>query len=204
VRPEPIVILAMPRSGSSMTAGLFQAHGAWFGTCRPGDADNPKGHFENNAIKREMIRRWGSLTLARGVTSFDQNPVCAPQDGFRSCVERILDTDGYTGGPWGYKQSALYKPAWHEFNPYFVGVKRENVLKANTSRQAMFGTRDPKRVQRMIDLHHAVIDECEVIVRTDEIIHGNLRSLDDALAYCGLTIDVSAVDDFVDPSLWHY
>lgn len=187
-----------------MTAGLFHAHGVWFGTCRGGDEANPKGHFENNAIKREMIRRWGSLTLARSMTRFEENPVCGPQDGFRARVERILDTDGYTGGPWGYKQSALYKPAWHEFEPKFVGVRRENVLEANLGRQRMFGTGDPKRVKRMIDLHYAIIDECEVIVKTDEIVKGNLRSLDDALAYCGLDIDVSAVDDFVDASLWHY
>lgn len=187
-----------------MTAGLFFKHGVWFGECRAPSPENAKGFFENGEIKREMIKRWGKLTLARDVTKFEENPYCEPQDGFKDFVESVKKKEGYTEGLWGYKQSALYKNAWHEYQPKFVGVRRENVLQANIDRQNMFGTKDPKRVQRMIDLHYSVIDECEVIVKTDEIVKGDYLSLHDAMDYCGIEMQPDIVEDFVEPKLWHY
>lgn len=187
-----------------MTAGLFAKHGVWFGNCGGPTAANRKGNFENKQIKRAQIDRWGMLTLARQKTAFEENPVCEYRGGFRPAVEKILAAEGYEGGYWGYKQSALYKPAWGDFEPYFVGVRRENVVQANITRQNFMGTANVNRIQRVVDLHDPVIDECEVIVKTDELISGEYRTIREAFDYCGLKFRPEIAKNWISPELWHH
>lgn len=187
-----------------MTAGIFAQHGVWFGRCGKPRSSNRKGDFENRRIKQEQIKRWGMLTLAKKRTEFEGNPVCTYQPGFTEKVRQILSVEGYESGPWGYKQSALYKDAWRDFDPMFIGVRRCNVLQANRTRQKMMGTDDPERIRRMIELHDRIIDECEVIVRTDDVVQGDYSSLERAFEYCGLDFDPKIADEFVDASLWHH
>lgn len=194
----------MPRSGSSMTAGIFAAHGVWFGHCTEAGPANPKGFFENTAIKRELKQRYGVLTLARDQTDFERNPEVKPHDDFAIVVLNVLKVQGWTGGPWAYKMSALYRDAWAHFKPKYVGVRRKNVVEANLKRQEMFGTTDPARVTRMVDMHNAIIDECEVIVKTDEVVAGDYTSLEMAFDYCGLAFDPALAQAFVEPDLWHH
>ena len=188
----------MPRSGSSMTAGIFAKHGVWFGQSRPPSEANARGFFENKRIKRALTDRYGKLTLAaephRDVTL---DPT------FRGEVLQIIRDEGYDDGPWGFKMSALYKPAWGDFRPKFIGVRRKNVKRANLARN-MMGTDKADLIEHMIARHDAVIDTCPVIVKTDEVVAGNYTTLRAAFAYCELDFDPKIVDDFVDPSLWHY
>lgn len=203
---RPILILAMPRSGSSMTAGIFAQHGVWTGRCRgPDPKINAKGFFENSAIKHALIRRYGKLTLARRETAFEREPDVDLDPHFRNDVESILLAEGYAGGPWLFKFSALYWPAFAAFDPIYVGVRREGVVEANLTRQEMFGTPDRERVERMVALHDAAIDEtgCPVVM-TDDVVAGDFSSLERAFAHCEIDFDPSIALDFVDPDLWHH
>ena len=189
-----------------MTAGIFARHGVWTGKCRaPDPIVNAKGFFENTAIKKALIDRYGKLTLARGETAFERAPEVDLDPYFRAEVETILRREGYEGGPWLFKFSALYWPAFGAFDPYYVGVRREGVVEANLTRQEMMGTRNRARVERMCTLHDAVIDEvgCPVVM-TDEVVHGDYTSLERAFEHCGLEFDPSVALDFVDSSLWHH
>ena len=65
---EPIVILTSGRSGSSMIAGIFAAHGVWKGETFGGDHINPKGTFENIALKQLIKDNMGNIIVIYGNT----------------------------------------------------------------------------------------------------------------------------------------
>jgi len=186
---EPIIILAMPRSGSSMTAGLFAKHGVWVGPYEPGNDRNAKGYFESRPFKKALIDNCGKLVVAGKM---------APQvEGWREIAEHILRQNGYTGGPWMVKHSAMYYPVWHEFRPKFVCVRRsDSGVKASEKATGM--TAD-------IEAHKAALDASGgVDVFTDELVSGDYSSLERAFSHCGVEFDPAIADDFIDPSLWHY
>jgi len=186
---EPIVILAAPRSGSSMTAGLFAKHGAWVGPCMPGNKRNEKGYFESIPFKRSLLENCGRLV--------ESGDVANPVPGWREIAERILSDNGYTGGPWLVKHSALYYPVWHEFSPRFICVRRSDQgLRASEEATGMIAN---------IEAHKAVMDAVGgVDVFTDDIVAGDFSSLERAFDFCDIRMDRAIVDDFVEPSLWHY
>ena len=121
---EPIIVLGQPRSGSSMTAGIFHHHGVWTGTCRAADDSNKKGHFENIPIRNLLIGTHKAI-VHKGV-------VAQKIAGFREQVLQHISNDGYTGGPWLWKGSTMYWPAFFEFEPKFVVVNRprEQIFKS--------------------------------------------------------------------------
>lgn len=99
---EPILILGTPRSGTSMTAGVFHQHGVWVGSCRPGSNRNPKGFFENKKIKNILMERYPKA-IAEG------HPIePSVGNGMRAQVEAALIKDKYPGGPWLWKGSVRY------------------------------------------------------------------------------------------------
>ena len=193
---DPIIIISMPRSGSSMTAGLFAEHGVWTGPCRPPGPQNAKGHFESLPIRDEIIKTVGAIV---------QKGVLAPEvKGWRGRVENIIRKAGYKEGPWLFKSSAMYYPLWHEFNPTFVCVRR-NLEAIEQSGKATGYFRRPKAIQPHVKAMDYVRDNMGGIdVFSDEVIAGDYSSLERAFDAAGLEMDERIVSDFVDPSLWHY
>lgn len=188
---EPIVILAMPRSGSSMTGGIFHLHGCWEGNCRRGDRINPKGYHENLDVKAILIRKFGRL--AQGIIP------ATSQDGFRNEVMKLKPK-----GRWFVKHSAMYREAWHEFSPRFVCVRRktEGLIGSNTETGFM-GTRNPDKLKAIIDAHNEQMDlSGGVDVFTDDLVKGDYSSISRALEYCGIEPDFGKIEEFVEPSLW--
>lgn len=188
---EPIVILAMPRSGSSMTAGIFHQHGCWEGLCNTKSGYNPKGYHENLDVKAILIRRYGRL--AQGTIP------APPGDGFKHEILKINPQ-----GRWFVKHSAMYRQAWHEFSPKFICVRRktEGLIGSNKSTNFM-GTRDEDRLKLIIDAHNEQMDLSEgVNVYTDQLIDGDYSSIIEALESCDIEPDVEKIDDFVEPKYW--
>lgn len=46
----------MPRSGTSLTAGLIALGGVHFGPTVPGNKNNPKGFFENSGFRKGLLK----------------------------------------------------------------------------------------------------------------------------------------------------
>lgn len=193
---EPIIIISMPRSGSSMTAGIFAQHGVWTGTCRAPSKQNAKGHFENLRFRQEIISRVGAIV---------QKGKLAPElKGWRQVAERVIIKDGYNGGPWLYKSSAMYYPLWHEFSPKFICIRR-NIDSIKKSGRASGYFRAHKAIKPHIEAMDYVRDYLGgVDVFTDEVVKGDFSSLEKAFDHAGIEMDHAIVDDFVEPSLWHY
>lgn len=103
--PEPIIVLGSPRSGTSLVASIFAAHGVWTGTSREPDEGNP-AYYENIHL-RELRYQMGH------------------GDGIdKETVHDCMLADGYTGGPWLVKHSPLTWRAWRQFSPTWVLVRR--------------------------------------------------------------------------------
>lgn len=192
----PIVVLGAARSGTSMVAGLFHEHGVWVGDCREPDEYNERGYFENLALKRVLIDRWGHLKRDMAVAD--------RQEGFREQVEAILEEEGYVEGPWLMKHGALYWPAWHEFDPTLVCVYRNptSILESGTHGNFI---RTPERVM----LCHGAMEwaiQCEGGVRVDaeRLIAGDYRQIEAAFHAAGLGFDPRIADEWIDVDLWHH
>lgn len=189
--PEPIVILAMPRSGSSMIGGIFHLHGCWEGLCNSASGYNPKGYHENIDVKMMLIRRYGRL--AQGVVPATKS------DGFKHEVLKLKPR-----GKWFVKHSAMYREAWWEFSPKFVCVRRsEEGLIGSNKKTNFMGTRDEMKLKAIIAAHNRQMDLSKgVDVYTDDVVKGDYSSLERALKYCGIEPDLEKVDDFVEPRYW--
>lgn len=197
---EPILVVGMPRSGTSMVAGLFAAHGVWTGRYQQGNAMNAKGHFENLAIKRMLIDCTG------GRVPVQEGIACEPVPGLREKVLNIIKREGYRGGPWLFKGTSMYWPLWHDFRPRWICVRRMigSVLSSGQATGAFLPT-GPDAVNRHVQALDFLRDERGgVDVETDQLIAGDFRTLEAALAYCGITMDVAKVRNFIDPALWRH
>lgn len=192
---DPIIIVSMPRSGSSMTAGIFAKHGVWVGPARKGDRYNAKGYFESLPFKELLIKHAGRIAPA--------GKLAKPVQGWREIAENTIAKHGYTGGPWLVKHSAMYYPVWHEFpNAKYICVRRDADEVMRSGKQSGFF-----RADDAVQPHIEALDYCRdvlggVDVDTAAVVAGDYSTLHKAFAYVGLEFDATIVDEFVDPSLW--
>lgn len=200
---EPILVMALPRSGSSMTAGILAAHGVWVGPNRNDSRRNRKGDFENTRLKKLVIARYGRGAVSNAI------PI-SPVDGFKPEVLRVLKIDGYVAGPWLWKGSVMYYPAWHEFNPTVVVCRRDPEAALQSALRPPFVYRelDTNAIRRVIQRHNQELDRLVAAgayeVDTQAVAMGDFSSIQRAVEGCGLQFDEKATADFVDPTMWHY
>lgn len=186
VTVEPIVVLGTPRSGTSLVSGLLHAHGVWVGTCRPADDINPRGFFENIALRE--------LRLKRRLT--------------RDAVSRVLVREGYGGGPWLVKHTPGYARAWRRFNPMWVLVRR-NPDSALASRLAC-GVYDEtvEEARGVIASDNRKMDVLQrrggIEIWPDDLLSGEWGAFETFLDRIGLSFDGDAAASFLDPALWHH
>ena len=200
---EPILIMAMPRSGSSMIAGIFAAHGVWVGNNKAGGR-NPKGSFENTALRNLVMMLYdGKGLVERGETAHSIQT-------FRMLVESAIEADGYKGGPWLWKGSAMYWPAWHQFEPKWIVCRREldAVLRSSLDPPYVYGRLLADAVRRIIERHEAqlnvLVGKGALEVDTAAVVSGDYTTIKAAIEDCGLAFDEDATRAFVDPTQWHY
>ena len=188
--PEPIILLGSPRSGTSLIASIFAAHGVWVGTSRPSDEGNPEGYFENIMLSEVRYRMGHGDGLSKDL------------------VHQLLESDGYEGGPWLVKHSPPTWRAWRQFSPKWILIKRNPVklLESRIKCGQWDMTREEHEIAIATDL--VVMDGIEfhysgLEIWTDKLFSGCWSELEDAFEYCGLTLDVDKVKRILKPSLWH-
>lgn len=201
---RPVYIAMQARSGSSMTAGIFALHGFWVGSHRLTSAANPKGSFENLELKKVFKKYYPNLPLEIGV-------LAEPNQSLRSEIELTIARDGYTGGPWLWKASVMYWPAFHVMNPRYVCVfrRKESIFASNRTTR-MFGQflpdaelRENIQVQQD-EMHDLCQHQRAYPVYTDELIEGNYASIERAITGLGFAFNRAAVEEFIDPLLWRH
>lgn len=187
-----------------MTAGLFAKHGVWFGRCRPPSRLNQKGYWENNRIKEVMKRRYPKCPV---------DGPAAYQAGLRKELIEALRADGYKGGRWAFKCTALYGPALLCAFPnadVVVVFRDPDSIFRSTRATKMFGNElSDDELRENIKAHQDymtyLMDHGVAFpVYTDDLIHGNYWSAIDALEGCGIKASADIIADHVEPKLWNY
>lgn len=201
---RPVYIAMQARSGSSMTAGIFALHGFWIGSHRLTSAANPKGSFENLKLKVVFKKHYPNLPLEIGV-------LAEPNQSLRAEIEQTITRDGYSGGPWLWKGSVMYWPAFHVMNPHYVCVIRnEQSIFTSNRRTRMFGQfltdaelRENIHVQQN-EMHALCKHQLAYPVYTDQLVAGDLSSIERAITGLGFAFNREAVEEFIEPQLWRH
>ena len=145
---RPIFITGVPRSGTSMTAGIFDLHSFYGGDLIGATKDNKNGFFENRRIREGIIKRRlaaaGIDVLAQTIWKYPEEII---QDKYRTLnsksplllkgeIEGIMATEGKWQEDWFYKCAKLplfgliWSRAWPKAT--IIVVKRERTTHINS------------------------------------------------------------------------
>jgi len=185
-----LFITGPSRSGTSMLAGLFHAHGVFFGRTVEGDEDNRKGYFEHP----ELISRVESKVTA----------------GWPEAWWKIMKSEGYIPGHWwGVKRGPRSWPWVRQLKPDLMVICKRSVseVAGSRARSMKFNHGDPERIVRRARKRiNAMAREaqCPVLtVNTSAVIRGDYQRLIRAFEKLGLWFDPEIADQWIDRTLWN-
>jgi hypothetical protein len=176
------------RSGTSMTAGLFAAHGVFFGDCGNGDRFNPKGYWEHP----ELVSRVETKVRA----------------GWPYAFWATLRGEGWDGeGVWGVKRGPNAWPWVRELEPSVILMTHRPRREIQASRIRWGRAKNTgKALAKAEAALHRIEQaaECPVVhVQTDELVAGKYGSVLNVVSLLGLTFDPAVANEWVDPALWN-
>lgn len=216
---QPIFVTGLPRSGTSLVAGLLHCCGAWTGNTVPGDAANPRGYFEHIIIRQRIIKP----LLARldgdplGVSPLPPLDLSLTIRNLGQIIGSVLQQEGYAGAsPWLYKDAKLTL-VWPAFARAYPGATwvvvrrdRERIIDSclrtsfmarhSTERSfwAAFVDQYEDRLATLADTvgAHAILD-------TDTLVAGDYSALRAVVTRCGLVFQPAPVEEFICSDFWH-
>jgi len=224
---EPILITGCARSGTSLIAGVINICGAFGGRMSGPNLDNAKGMFENNQIRNGMVK---PFLASLGVDQLGQFPLPNTEgmpipSEWSSVIEQIMIDEGYTDGPWMYKDAkvCLMWPVWHDAfpNAKWVIVRRKTpdiinscirtgFMRAFTSpnMQKSVGAKDAyegwywwvkQHEARFAEMIEAGLQIKQVW--PERMVERDYRQTQDLIEWLGLEWD-NKIFDFIEPKLW--
>jgi hypothetical protein len=170
-----------------MVAGLFAAHGVFFGRTVSGDEHNEKGYFEHP----ELTSRVETGIMANWPDAWWQT----------------LWSEGWNGDPWGVKRGPHAWPWVRALFPDLIVVckrPRKQVVRSRLRRW-------PKRndLQGSQNLARAEIERisreaaCPVVtVYTDRVIAGDYGRIAETFETFGLKFSLEIADEWIDRTMW--
>lgn len=219
MQDRPILVLGLPRSGTSLIAGALRACGAWLGYTVPGGRSNPKGFFENVYLREHVIK-----TVLRdlgcdptGVVKLPALESLPDVDDLKEKVCTAIANEGYAGTvPWVFKDAklTLLWPIWQRAFPEarWIIVRRdtEDIIRSCLRTHFMVAhSRDPAFWAAFVDAYlerlAALRDSgvwCREIWPRD-LVAGNREGLAALVEELGLDWNERAVRRFVRPRYWH-
>ena len=198
----PIIIMMVPRSGSSMVTSIFHAHGLWVGRCEP---INQFGYFPfENVDIRLRLRHLVTPDLQSDARIKTFNSGC--HLGFvRKCIAEIVPPDK----PWVYKTGidnwCLFDGLYPDMKFVFVKRNTDSVLASLQDKED-----SPDLHSRpIIEAKYRTMDELSAsrnipCVHTDELIDGNYTSLEKAFSHCDLSFMSEIAKLIIRPESWNY
>ncbi len=216
---KPIFILGIPRSGTSMIAGLLNICGAWVGTTVPGGPENPRGYFENwiirDQINKQFLLKIGCDPL--GVSKLPDIELLPKVENLSDIVKKAIKSDGYEENKqWLYKGAKLtllwpiYKSAFPEARWVIVRRREEDIINSCLNTHFM--------VQHSIEPVFWTNFINEYLIRLKKlkssgvwfreiwphaIVKGNTETLRQLIDDLGLFWDYHKINEFILPSYWH-
>jgi len=181
-----VVITGTGRSGTSMVAGLFAAHGVFFGRCKEADEFNPRGYFEHRA-----------LPLPR-----------AKAPGWPGSWWRVLKRNGWDGeAPWGVKHMTTRWKWFRQLKPTVIVVTERPDADVLASLRRTGWRLNPERIVRNYRRRLERIKreaKCPVVsVFTPALIQGDYTEIRRAFEVLGVAFDPAIADAWIDPGAWN-
>lgn len=217
---QPIFVLGLPRSGTSMVAGALKLCGAWAGTTvAGGGTSNPRGFFEHIVLRENIIKKLlvelGCDPL--GVVNLPPQELDVEVPNLAYVIDEMLKLDGYKSDrPWMFKDVKLTL-LWPLFlNAYplakWVVVKRNKDDIVRSCLRAPFMKQHSTKTEfweKFIDDYLLRLDFLQQAthfcyeLRAEEIVSGQLGSLRKLTNDLGMVFEEDAVRNFVAPKFWH-
>jgi len=214
---DPILITGAPRSGTSMVAGIIHLLGAWGGNMIGPHLENPKGFFENGAIKEGVTDPY-MFNLGYDLLGKREIPPLRKRriPRLKQDIRNVLSLEGYDDGPWFFKSpmACLVSSAWiHVYkDAKWIIVRRdiEQNAQACINTSWMIGRSGLQQwvdyvaeYNRRMDLMFDDIDPDSIFsIWPQKIVDGEYSELENAIIALGLNWDEDAVVNFVDPDFW--
>lgn len=210
---DPIIVTGVPRSRTSMTCGILNTLGAFGGVMRGPNSNNPKGMFENRAIV-EMVK--GYLKFLE-CDPMAQKPLPRKDQivrwpSLRNSIEDVMFSEGYREGPWFFK-TVKGCHIWEVFHRAFpealwVIVRRNEDGLVNSLQRTSFmkAYKTDEGWREYIGYHYDRFSEIKqhcnwLEVDTDELVRGDLGSLEKVVRAAGLHWDQRLARRFISPEL---
>jgi len=219
---EPVLITGVPRSGTSVIAGIFHFCGCFGGEVRGANKNNPKGQFEN----RRMVNLNKSWLVRLDYDPRGQKPV--PDTGnirfpsppekrlWRIQVEDILRYEGWDeGSKWYFKdpKTIWNWPVWYSAFPEakWVIVRRDTEYIARSCLKTGFMNtyRTPESWKKWIQKNLQFLEELKsytdnwIEVWPEEFMaDGNYSTVRRVVEWAGLDWSPEA-DTFIERRLWN-
>jgi hypothetical protein len=176
-----IAIATNPKSGSSMIASIFVAHGVWAGRSLN---KNKYQTYEWYEMKQAM-KRYGPPLEGDGFHIPD-NP------------ERLDSLVRSKRGKWLFKSAPELIGSLLKYNPKIIKIRRD--IASIISSQCV-----DKEWEEVINKRFALMENLGgVWVDSDQVINGDLSSLEKAFDYCDIELDYDKAMACIDQSLWHH
>ena len=198
---RPVIILGMARSGTSIVSSIFRSHGFWCGNTRSDRPSNyPTGQHENLAIKRMLISRYGRADEIMIPVDRDEH--------WEKVAKGILKKEGYHGGSWFVKHSALYGRIWEGFDPFWVCIRRDiDAILDSIRRKNPNEPRDDLFWKTLIGNHNNAMDEILSDfggwnIDSDRLICSDYTELMNVFQDVGCMLDHQKVKDIIQPNIW--
>ena len=168
----PVLIVATPKSGSSLTVSIFAAHGLWIGQHKPHPGYESFSNFNIHQLLRNGQRKRGDFNklLAR-INPENQRWV------LKGKPRQIMEISSYL--------SSFYLIKVHR--------TRQNVINSRTPGLADHIIKRPlKQMKRMRG----------PVIHTEDVVRGDFKSLKNAFAYCRMPFDPEIAAAQIKPELW--
>jgi len=216
---SPIFVLGLPRSGTSLIAGLLTECGAWSGSTVEGSESNPKGFFEHimlrEAVTKLILSKLKVDTL--GVKTLPKLDSSYRIPGLAKAIRAILTEDGYDfDRPWLYKDPKLtllwpiYKNAFPGATWIIVTRDREGFVQSciRTGFMSQHSS-DPQFWENYAVEYESRLESLRATgakvfeIYSPDVIAGKFDSLKKLIEVLGLGYDEKVVKEFVNPEFWH-
>ena len=219
---QPILITGCARSGTSMTAGIFDMAGAFGGITAGPNHYNRKGMFENNGIRGGIVKPFFRHVEAdpmgqHPLPDIDLVKLVSKRAviNWRLSVQKVLVTQGYRDNQtWYYKgaKMVLIWPMWQRAYPeaYWIVVRRDSDAIVNSCMKTSFMRAHKHELgwMKWVDHHKEQFINMESAgmniryVWPQKMINRDYTEIKDVLDWVGLSIETPKLEDFIEPCLW--
>jgi len=217
---SPIIIMGLPRSGTSLIAGIFQICGAWLGETVSGGKENPLGYFENTLIREHVNKK---ILTVHGCDPLGVRKLPAPDSlniipNLKETIHYLIHKQGYQSNKkWLYKEPnitlvwEIYRFAFENAKWIIVRRNKDDIVNSclNTSFMVQHSTK-PEFWYRWIELFEQRLDQFKQESNTwyreiwpHELILDDLNSLKRIIIELGLNYDEKEIKEFIRPKFWH-